>query len=152
MPAAPMPRLSSALIAAYRAAIYRIDAPAGRLDLRIGSACAALDRLLEAFGVGRAVLLTAWNPGSRPCPDSVNRRRAARLAQTLAAWRIACLPASSMAPDGGWREEGLLALGLAHGRACQLAARFRQAGFVELGIGEPPRLYLQRRGCAYRPA
>jgi hypothetical protein len=129
------------LAAAYRAAVYRVETPAGAVDLRIGEGSPGLDRALAAQGERSWAYLTATNPGSRPLPEPENVRRMARLDAELARRGLAAWRGASRDPAGVWpAEPSRLILGIDEGAARALAGSFGQAAFVAGEIGGAPRL------------
>jgi len=136
--------LPAELIAAYRAAHYRVltEPP---LLLRIDRTDAALAALLQAYGTDRAIVLTASNPASQALPADDNRRRHAALLAELAQHPYPTLPARNEAPDGSWPvEESVLVLDAAQALGIELAQRFGQNAFVTIAHDATPRLVLLR--------
>lgn len=135
-----MPR-DPAIEAAYRAAVYRVDAPGESFDLSIGLAAPALDRLLARAGADRWAYVTAANPASLRLEEEENARRLARLDAEIArrGWRA--IPGASLDPEGFWpAEASRLLLGVEEAAARALARRFGQIAFVAGERGAPPRL------------
>lgn len=89
-----------------------------------------MDGLLDAHGARAGVLVTAWNPAGRRLPESVNRRRAARLAERLR--RLRALPGVN--GEGLWREESVLVLAASR-RVEALGRLFGQDAVVVLRRG-----------------
>ena len=130
----------SALDAAYRIAIYRIEAPGGAIELTVGARSAALDALLGALGGAEAALVSAANPGSRRLSPEENRERHDRLRERVEAGGWRSVAGGSAAPDGDWSEAQLLVIGISETEAVDLARDFGQAAIVVLAAGEPCRL------------
>lgn len=133
------------LIAAYRAALYRVAAGDGVIDLRPDRPDRRLDRLLRRHRATTAALITACNPRSRRQPPLVNALRTRRLAEAVrrGGWRA--VPTAGTDPAGCWPPEpGLLVLGIGRAAADRLAASFGQNGYLWLAAGRPPRLALCR--------
>ena len=143
----------AALDAAYRAAIYRADLPAGHTRIRVGDPTPALDRLLAETGHATWTLLTAHNPYSNRLTPAENAARHAELADALAATGLTQFPGEGAAnPDGpdwpaDWPPEtSVLILGLPEPDALSLARRFGQnallrgrlAGPADLVWTDPP--------------
>lgn len=136
MPAAARPSLARA----YERAIYRVDAPAGQIELKVGRRSVALDCLLRESGHLRAAYLSAANPRSRPLSDEANRARHELLLLRISGTGIPFFAGESAAPDGEWREASLLVLGLPEEAACDLAREFGQAAWLAIELDRPPRL------------
>ena len=143
---AAAPRTTSAaarrrLLPHYRATTYRVLAPAGAIDLRIGECRPELDALLHAAGHRRWAWLTAWNPASRALPARENRRRQRRLLAALRALGALPVPGVALADAGDWPPEpSLLVPGLGEDEALALAARFGQHAVLCGRRGGPVRL------------
>ena len=132
------PADSAALLAAYAAARYEVHAPGGVLCLKPGvPAPPALARTLPA---SIWTLLTAWNPGSRPCPEADNRHADVSLQRQLDELGLRRLPAVNSDASGAWREPGWLVADLATPAADGLARRYGQAGILHWPAGYPVRL------------
>jgi len=114
----------AALDTAFRQTTYRVYAPQGTLDLRIGQSPVGLDATCWAF-------LTAYNPLPRNLDDQENQRRQQALAAELAqqGWRF--YPGEGIGDDGTWPPEpSFLVLGLTREQATELAAAYDQLSFV----------------------
>ena len=133
MTAATRPDLSPRLLRAYRATRYE----ACGIAIRIGRRCAAMDALLARLGASCGGFVTAWNPRSRRLPDTVNRRRQARLEGCIR--RLQYLPAR--AALGRWHE-ALLLVAADHRVLAVAGRRFGQHAIVALRRNQPARLVL----------
>lgn len=97
--------LAPALIAAYRAAWYRVDHAAGPEVLRIGRATPPRTRAwLAARGTGGA-FVTACNPRGRRLDAAANAAAMARLTARLAAEGRPFLPGAGGDDAGAWPAE-----------------------------------------------
>lgn len=120
--------MPSAMDRGYRISRYA----AGPLAARIGEPSSSADRWMARHRAASAVLLTAWNPMSRPMPRRWNEAAHRRLLHALRGrpveegWsgRAPWLEWSACTPGG--RRLGL-----------RLARRFRQRAFVLLRRGRP---------------
>ena len=74
---------TSELEAAYRATTYRVFLPEGACDLRVGVVSVPLRCWLQAAGIRRFAILTAFNPHSCLLPAADNALRQARLHREL---------------------------------------------------------------------
>ena len=130
--------VSEALARAYRNAVYTIETAEGPHTLTVDIKDVVLDRLLDAHGVATAARLTAANPGSAAeLSPEVNAAANRRLADDLARRGLRWLDCASAAPDGTWREEGLLVLGIRRDEAEALARVYGQSGFLWFERGRP---------------
>jgi hypothetical protein len=145
MPDAPRRRAGSrvapALLAAYRAARYRVEVAPARFTLRIGRRSLALARLMRDRRARGCALLTAWNPRGRRRTLAANRAAQRALVEALHAAGIATWPARGLDPRGRWRaEESVLALDLAPAAARAFGRRHAQNAIVRVGTDAVPRL------------
>jgi hypothetical protein len=137
--------VSPELVAAYRGALYRIEAADGAFTVRVGGADPRLDRILAAHGVAVAALVTAHNPEGRRASDAANRAGEAGLAARIAALGLASLPTAGIDPSGVWPEEpGRLILGLDRAGGIALARGFGQDALLIVRIGVGPELVMAR--------
>lgn len=126
---------------AYRRAVYRLELPAGRLDLTIDQPNAALARLLHEQRVSSAAFLTAWNPASVLTDPAANRAAQAALVAAVAELGHSMLPGVAVDPDGAWPDEdSVLVLGIDRDAARHLAQRFGQNALVWIGADAIPTL------------
>ncbi len=123
------------LLRAYRQTRYSV----GPITVLIGRRSVASDTLLANHGFRTAVLVTAWNPASRPMPEGWNRRMQRALAERLRG-RVVCCAEGAWR---GWREDHMLVFG----SPCPvvvLAWRFRQTAVVQVRRGAIARLLAVR--------
>ena len=132
------------LVEAYLATHYRVGSGADAFTLRIGEPSPALVRLYAANGHACAAFITAWNPLSIPQPPQVNSAAHARLCEALERHGIPFIEGAGVDPGGGWREQSVLALGLAREPAKELGRAYRQNAIVWVGGDAVPRLCLLR--------
>lgn len=121
---------------AYRATTYRIHAPQGDIDLRIGEASPALDSLLQQMGADCWAIITAWNPRSTLQAAATNAAAQARLAEWLSGNGFRWLPGKSLADAWDWpAEPTCFVFGMAVSAAQNCGRHFGQyaviAGLVE---------------------
>ena len=115
------------LIAAYEATTYRVATPA--IDIRIGSATAALDLLLEQYGATEWAFVSAWNPMSVEQPATDNEAAHRQLVEVVAAFPH--FDGVGVGDDGLWPPEcSLLILGINFDKAVELGRMFRQQAIV----------------------
>lgn len=114
----------TALDLAFRQTTYRVHAPTGTIDLRIGEQPDALSGHSWAF-------LTAYNPLPRNLEDAENQRRQQTfLAQLQNEGRTFYL-GEGRSDDGSWPPEpSFLVLGVTLEQATALAATYEQLAFV----------------------
>ena len=127
------------LHAAYRLAIYRIDA---RVERRIGRVDAEADRWLATHGVmERWAIVTACNPLGLAISEADNVAASAQLKVALRERGISHLPAEGLDPDGAWpAEASALLIDPPEGAAAELGRQFGQNAIVTGQLGTAPAL------------
>jgi hypothetical protein len=132
----------SELVAAYRAALYEVDAGADSvISFRVEERCAALEDVLRAHAAGSAVLITAYNPRSRKQTAEENTDAHRQLLAAVAKMGCDVLPSRGRDPDGKWpAEPGLLIFNLSREDALALARRFGQYAAVWIETRGVPKL------------
>ena len=136
LPAAERARLE----AAYRATTYRIHAPQGDIDLRIGVASPALAALLREEGSDCWAIITAWNPGSKLQDAATNAAAQARLQEWLSGEGYRCLPGENCA-DADWSAEPTcFVFGISEAAARTGGSRFGQNAVLRGGVETAPTL------------
>jgi hypothetical protein len=123
---------------AYIRAEYWVGFPQERILLQVGENAEGLSRIAPMpFGYEISwAYLTAWNPGSIPQMEFVNRGRQEELELSLRGSGYGVLPGFSRDPTGQWPdEEGLLAFGLGWEHALTLGRKFGQNAILA-GLGE----------------
>jgi hypothetical protein len=108
----------------YQAACYELLAPPAPWRIAVPDA----DR-------PQLLLLSAWNPGSRPLDEAVNRARDRLLAMELRALGVAAQRSRGRARDGSWLEEGWSLPMPALATAVALLGRYQQLAGVLIDAG-----------------
>lgn len=111
----------------YSEALYRVDTPAGQTVLRPDENWAIHENILQC---NEFIYITAWNPGSLPLSDSLNRENNFRLLSELKRCASFILEGFSESESGEWREESFFAadVGIETGR--KLQKQFGQNAFL----------------------
>lgn len=112
------------LRAAYAAAIYEAELPAGRVTFRVG----AVPR--GPAPVEPLAIVTAYNPGHTRPGGADNRAANERLAATLARAGWDFYPAIGRSAGGRHREPSFAIAGIGVDRALAIAHRFEQAAIL----------------------
>jgi len=112
------------LRAAYAAAVYEAELPAGRITFRVG----AVPR--GPAPVEPLAIVTAYNPGHARPGEVDNRAANERLAATLARAGWDFHPALGRSADGRHREPSFAVAGIDVDRALAIARRFGQAAIL----------------------
>jgi len=120
-----------ALLAAYRQTRFCADTELGRVVIRVGEVCPALDALLRARGCRTWAYITAFNPGSVRVSDEQNFARQRELEDAVRQLGDLMFPGEGIGADGTWRpERSILILGIDRAAAMQLGRRFGQRTIV----------------------
>ena len=134
------------LVRAYLAAEYQWQHNGDWHDLRIGLPVPALELMYP--DAGTFGLLSAWNPHSVECAESVNREADNALQRDLVEAGVPFLAAFSSASNRSWREPGWLVIDLPLDRFDALSRKYGQLGTLWWTRHRPGRLRIQ----AARPA
>lgn len=138
-------QMTDPLITAYRAALYQVDLPEQRLELRVDAHSEALQRWLSAQGHASAALLTAHNPGSQRRSATQNDSAQRDLQQQIRARELQYFTGRNLDPRGQWPpEESLLVSDLPPEEAHALARQFGQRAFLWCEDSGTPRLIQTR--------
>lgn len=138
-------RLPAALIAAYRAAWYRVELPEGAETLRIGAPAPRTQAWLRARGCAGAAFVTACNPHGQRQDEAANAAATARLRAHIEARGWPFLVGAGGDDAGGWAPEPSLLVALdGVARAAELGRMFEQNAVVWLPAEGPARLVLLR--------
>jgi hypothetical protein len=130
-----------ALVAAYAATSYIVDAPNQRIALRLGQRNRVFERLLRRRRVQSWAFVSACNPASRRLPRWRNAARASLLVRITKKYGLRILPGEGLADDPDWGgEASLLILGITPVRALRLARQFGQYAVVVGRRGDVARL------------
>jgi hypothetical protein len=120
-----------ALLAAYRRTRFCADTELGRVVIRVGEACPALDALLRARACGKWAFITAFNPGSVRMSEAWNSARQRELEEAVRQRGHPMFPGEGVGDDGTWPpERSVLVLGIDREAAVQLGRRFGQRAIV----------------------
>lgn len=137
--------VSPNLIAAYRAALYEVEADGNAIVFQIDQRSCALDALLAVHHASCAVLITAYNPRSRLQSEAQN---AAAQEELIGAVRQAgksfVLSRACDAAGTGPTEPGLFVFDLSRDAGLLLAQRFNQNAIVWIAHGQPASLVIAR--------
>ncbi|WP_157975990.1 DUF3293 domain-containing protein [Lewinella sp. IMCC34191] len=128
------------LARAYRNATYHVN----DLTLKIDEPHPAFDDLLDRHDADYYIILTAYNPFSKPLPRPVNEERHHTLLQFLDQLDWSYLPASGADPSNEWEEEiGVCLLDPPRTQAYEIARIYEQHAIVE-GVrrGKPALVWL----------
>lgn len=132
------PEERARLDAAYRATTYRVGTLALRMDEPNPP---ALDVLMEGRGYREYAYITAYNPGSRPLPESENRRRQRALIERLQDEGRLVLRGEAISDTADWPPEpSLLVLGMSAEEAKALGRELGQNAVVVGRLGDAPHL------------
>ena len=115
------------------------------LTLRVGTANPLLGELHKSRRVESSAFITACNPFSQACDETVNVQRQAALARELTQRSLHFIEATGQHPSNqGPGEPSFLVLGLAREAAKMLGARLEQNAILWCGADAVPELVLLR--------
>lgn len=137
--------LEHELIAAYRAAQYRVDHdPPFTLTVDVRSP--ALARLMRQLGHMSAMFITAWNPLGRRLPRDQNVLREQRLIEELRDAGLQWIPGAGSDPSGRWTDDeaSVVVPGVDRAAACAWGRRHGQNAVLWADTDAVPRLLLLR--------
>lgn len=144
MPGPPDGPIAPAVIAAYRAARYRVLAPHPFI-LVIDHASPELAVAQARHGVRCSAFVTACNPYGQLLGAAENQARMRGLEQELAASGLRFVAGVGEDPEGHWPgEDSVLVLGLERAEAIALGRRHGQNTIVWSGVDGMPELVLLR--------
>lgn len=130
---------AAALVAAFRATIYRVEMPEGRFDLRIGVVDPAFDACLRRLGIGRWGIVTACNPGAMQLSNGLNDERRMQLQVCLQRLGWTFLEACNLDAAMAWpAEPGCFVPGIAPASLRAVALEFSQLAVVCGETGSAP--------------
>ncbi|HLV49291.1 MAG TPA: DUF3293 domain-containing protein [Aliidiomarina sp.] len=136
-----MSSLSDSLVHAYATTDFKVFFEYGDAILNIGEPCSALDQQLLAKGAETAVILTAWNPHSKPTAKAANDSAQKELQQSLREYFV--LPALGEEPHGEWpAEESFVIVDITYEKAVKLAQEYGQNAFVWYVLSSRAKLVL----------
>ncbi|WP_244817006.1 DUF3293 domain-containing protein [Caballeronia sp. Lep1P3] len=139
------PALPDATLAAYRAAIYRIDGPPS-IDMTIGAKSADAAALLARYGATSGVFVTAFNPFGRELGAEDNAARHAALKAHIARAGLTALPGAGVDPKHIWSAEtSLFVPGASDETADEWLIAFEQNAVVLVDADGIPHLRLHPR-------
>jgi len=137
--------LPAALIAAYRAAWYRIAHPDGVETVRIGAPAPRAQAWLRELGAAGAVFVTACNPGGQRQEEAANMAAMARLRAHVAQQQRPYREGAGGDDAGAWTPEPSLLVALdTPAEAAALGRAFAQNAVVWIPAEGPARLVLLR--------
>lgn len=135
--------IPEALLSKFRETDYIIDDDPP-LILKVGEQNDALRALFASFGVESAAFITAWNPGGELADFDTNYDKQAELLGEIEALRLNYFVGEGVHPDGDWREDSYLVLGVQQAEADALAVQFQQAAYLWISVSGVPELRLAK--------
>lgn len=126
---------------AYLQALYCFGEGPAAMILRPGETSRQLGRWMQDSGLRSVAVLTACNPGSRPCSSTFNLDAQRRLIAQVAARGLPFIEGQNRDPAGKWPPEDSLLIGnLTLEQARDLAHQFGQLAFLWSDAGAVPQL------------
>jgi hypothetical protein len=113
--------------------------------LRIGEPSSALAAASIRHSANSSAFITASNPNSKPCDDSVNEQRQASLRRELIERNLVFIEGEGKHPSSGWPgEASFLVFGIDLEMARGICRQLQQDAFVWAGFDWVPQLILLR--------
>ena len=141
----PTTAIPDELVAAYRAAEYRVTSDDQAFVLQIGQRSDELARKFELIGKAGATFITAENPFSQAASAEENATNHASLYQDLASTGAVIMEGAGQGEDPAWpAEASYLAIGISCEQACELGRKYQQNAIVWIGPDAVPELVLLR--------
>jgi hypothetical protein len=120
----------------YKATTFRVESPAGHIDIRVGERHSPLDALLSRHSATEWAYITAWNPGSQPLSADQNALAHLTLLQTIRDRGFVCHIGNGIPDNEGWApERSVWIAGIGRAEAIALGVRFGQNAIVVGTIG-----------------
>ncbi len=130
-----------ALHALYAATDFVVFDESGDWVIKVGRPSAAVDALLDRFGVASASVVSAWNPRSVLLPPAENAARHRALLDLLRLRDLRYLLGEGRDTTGDWIPEAeCIVFGTSLAEGLELARRFDQNAIVFLERGRAPSL------------
>ena len=107
---------------------------------KIDERCTELDQLLDSCHVSLAGFITACNPKGLPQSDDENILAMNQLQSAIDDLRLPYFKGFGMDPEGTWKEDSYLIMGIELDQACQLGRLFEQNAIVMLARNMVPKL------------
>lgn len=137
-----MREMSDSLTDAYRAALYQVELPDQRVELRVDVHSASLQQWLEQHGHHCAALLTAHNPDSQHRDATFNDEAQRHLQAAIRSRGLIFQIGRNLDPQARWpQEDSMLVPDLSLDEARALALQFGQRAFLWCDASGTPQLH-----------
>ncbi len=134
--------MSESLTHAYRAALYQVELPDQRLELRVDLHSAVLQQWLEQHGHRCAAVLTAHNPASQQRDATLNDEAQQQLQAAIRSRGLTFHAGRNLDPQAQWPpEDNVLVPDLPLREARAVAVQFAQSAFLWCDTSAIPRLH-----------
>jgi hypothetical protein len=120
----------------YKATTFRVETPAGHIDIRVGGKHPGIDSLLSRHNATEWAYITAWNPGSQPLSADQNELAHVTLLQSIRNRGFECYVGDGIPDNKGWTpERSVWIASIGRAEAVALGVRFGQNAIVVGTIG-----------------
>jgi hypothetical protein len=124
------------LEALYRNTTFRVEAPNGHIDIRIGDKHPRIDSLLSEHNATEWAYITAWNPGSRPMSAEENALAHDKLLEIIRDRNFQPYLGEGIPDQEGWApEQSIWIAGISRHEAAELGRQFGQNAIVVGTLG-----------------
>jgi hypothetical protein len=128
--------IETPLESSYRATSFRVDAPSGGIDIRVGEKHPRIDALLSKHNATEWAYITAWNPGSSPLSAEQNAVAQDELLQIIRNRGFALYEGDGIPDKEGWApERSIWIAGISRREALEIGRKFGQNSIVVGVIG-----------------
>lgn len=135
-----MPKES--LLQKYLASLYCYRDAGHETVIHVGVRSRELAALQRSRGVSSSAYMTAWNPGSKALEKAENKSRNEERRREAQALGLEVLEGEGRSPTRDWCEESFLFLGIPRDRALELARKYGQVAFLQVGGEGVPELVI----------
>ena len=120
----------------YRNTTFRVEAPNGHLDIRIGDKHPRIDSVLSEHNATEWAYITAWNPGSRPTSTEQNALAQEKLIKIVQDRGFRFYLGDGIPDQEGWApERSVWIAGISREEAVEIGRQFGQNAIVVGNLG-----------------
>lgn len=126
---------------AYRATVYEVALPDQLISLFIDRFNQSLYKFYQSAKIDQMAIITAYNPRSEICLDSINQKNQKNLNQTLRSKNYSFFNGKNIDPSHQWIDEpSFCVVNISNIAAQQLARQYHQNAIVFIKSDAIPRI------------